>query len=228
MKSALIHIGPHKTGSTYIQKMMQTNAHLLAPSHEFFPKIDPLFEALQRFTTNIHSERDLEEWLQPIRNTSAELARSLTANKTLISSEDLLGPVPTMAGIKGLYPYLIQTSPAIRSGFKDGGVDTQFFGYIRDFHDWMRSVHAHKFWGHERPFAPCKFKENNDLPSNWVRFISEMRIALGPSGFVYRSYESDAAGGRFGSDLFRHFGLSDGFLNQMNWIEPVNVSRRSA
>ncbi len=228
MKSALIHIGPHKTGSTYIQKMMQTNAHLLTPTHEFFPKSDPLFEALQRVTINIHTERDLEDWLQPIRDTSAELARSLTARNTLISSEDLLGPVPTMAKIKGLYPYLIQTLPAIQAGFKDGGVNTQFYGYIRDFHDWMRSVHAHKFRDRERPFAPRKFKENNDLPGNWVRFISEMRIALGPSGFVYRSYEDDAADGRFGSALFRHFGLSDAFLDQMNWIEPVNVSRRPA
>lgn len=228
MKRALIHIGPHKTGSTYIQKMMKTNAGLLAPSHSFHPKSEPLFEALQRITINIHSPEDLSEWLQTIYDTSLELARSLTATNTLISSEDLLGPVPTMAGIHGLYPYLSHTLPEIQAGFDDGEVDTQFFCYIRDFHEWLRSVHAHKFRGRERPLAPRKFIQSNGLPNSWEGFIKNIQSSIGEPSFVYRSYESDAVGGRFGTDLFRHFGLPDAFLDQMDWIEPVNVSSRSA
>lgn len=228
MKRALIHIGPHKTGSTYIQHMMRRNAHLLAPSHQFFPKSDPLFEALQRMTINIHAQSDLTEWLQPIYDASYELARSLNANNTLLSSEDLLGPVPTMAGIEGLYPFLKYTMPAIQAGFDDAEVETQFFGYIRVFHDWLRSVHAYKFRERERPLAPRKFIKANKLPNTWDGFITQMTDALGPDSFVHSSYEGDAVNGRFGTDLFRHFGLPDPFLNKMNWIAPVNVSPRPA
>lgn len=228
MKRALIHLGPHKTGSTYIQHMMKTNAGLLAQSHSFHPKSDPLFEALQRITINIHSPADLPEWLHGIYETSLELARSLTATNTLISSEDLLGPVPTMAGISGLYPYLSQTLPAIQAGFDDGGVDTQFFCYIREFYDWLRSVHAHKFRGRESPIAPRKFIKTNALPNTWDGFIANMQTAVGKPYFVHRSYEKDAASGRFGTDLFRHFGLPNTVLDKMDWIAPVNVSQRSA
>jgi hypothetical protein len=228
MKRALIHIGPHKTGSTYIQKMMKTNAHLLAPSHQFLPKSDPLFEALQRITINIHTKQQLAEWLQAVYDTSLELARSLTAPNTLISSEDLLGPVPTTAGIAGLYPHLIHTLPAIQAGFDDGEVDTQFFAYIRTFHDWLRSVHSHKFRGRERPFAPRKFIKVNELPNTWDHFIADVQDSVGKDAFVYHSYEGDAVTGRLGSDMFHHFGIPDSVLDQMDWIEPVNVSRRSA
>ncbi len=43
MKRALIHIGPHKTGSTYIQQMMKVNADLFPDTHAAYPKSDPLF-----------------------------------------------------------------------------------------------------------------------------------------------------------------------------------------
>jgi len=228
MKRALIHIGPHETGAAYIQKMMETNAGQLAPSHSFHPKTDPLFDALQRITTNIHLAEDLSEWLQNIYDTSLELARSLTATNTLISGADLLGPLPTTAGIKGLYPYLSQTLPAIQAGFDDGEVDTQFFCYIRDFHEWLRSVHTQKFGGSGRPLAPRKFIKSNGLPNTWSGFIKAMQSSIGEPSFVYRSYESDAVGGRFGTDLFRHFGLPDAFLDQMDWIEPETVAPRSA
>ena len=217
MKRALIHIGTHKTASTYIQKMMETNADLFKDSHAILPKSDPTFEALQRLTINVHTPADLSNHITGIYETSVELARSLKADNTLLSSEDLLGPVPTLAGIGGLYPYLAYTLPAIQEGFDDGGVETQFYGYIREFRDWLRSVHAHKFRDRERPFAPRKFIERNALPNNWTDFIQRLQTGLGPTGFVYQSYESDAAAGRMGSALFRHFGITDTTLDQMEW-----------
>jgi hypothetical protein len=228
MKRALIHIAPHKTGSTYIQHMMKTNAHLLPASHQFLPKSDPLFEALQRITLNIHCTADLTQWVQSICDTSLELARSLTANNTLISSEDLLGPVPTLAGISGLYPHLSQTMPTIQAGFDDSEVETQFFGYIREFHDWLRSVHAHKFRGRERVMAPRKFIKANNLPNTWDGFITNMQTSLDKPNIVFRSYETNAQTGRFGTALFHHFGMRAGIMEKMKWIAPVNVSSRPA
>ncbi len=226
MKKALIHIGPHKTGSTYIQKMMQTNAHLLAPSHQFFPKSDPLFDALQRFTLGVHNSEDATNSLKTIHQTAYELGRSLTAPNTLISSEDLLGPVPTLAKIYGLYPFLHLTLPAIQAGFDDAEVETQFFCYIREYQDWLRSVHAHKFRDKKRTFAPRKFSRANGLPFAWDTFTETMYTALGKDAVVFRSYETDAVSGRLGADMFRYFGIPDAILDHMDWIEPVNVSPR--
>ena len=227
MKRALIHIGPHKTGSTYIQQMMKVNADVFPDTHAAYPKSDPLFSALQSLTINIHNTADLAQRLPAIHDTSTQIARNLTADNTLFSSEDLLGPVPTLAGVSGLYPFLGQTLPAIQSAFSTADIEVQLFCYIRDYDDWLRSVHAHKFRDRERPLAPRKFKNRNALPTDWADFIAQMRTNLGPTGFAYQSYESDAASGRFGSALFRHFGLSDDVLNQMDWIAPVNVSPRS-
>ncbi len=227
MKRALIHIGPHKTGSTYIQQMMKVNTDLLPDTHAAHPKSDPLFSALQSLTINIHTDVDLAQRLPAIRETSTQIARSLSAENTLFSSEDLLGPVPTLAGVSGLYPFVDQTLPAIQSAFLAAGVEVQFFCYIREYDDWLRSVHAHKFRGRERPFAPRKFKERSALPSDWVDFIARIRASLGPANVTNQSYETDAASGRMGSTLFRDFGLSEDVLNQMDWIAPVNVSPRS-
>lgn len=227
MKRALIHIGPHKKGSTYIQQMMKVNADLFPDTHTAHPKSDPLFGGLQSLTINIHSDADLAKRLPAIQDTSTQIARGLSANNTLFSSEDLLGPVPTLAGVSGLYPFLDQTLPAIQSAFLTEDIEVQFFCYIREYGDWLRSVHAHKFRGRERPFAPRKFKERSALPRDWSDFLARLRACLGPTGLAYQSYESDAASARFGSALFRHFGLSDDVLDQMDWIAPVNVSPRS-
>jgi hypothetical protein len=227
MKRALIHIGPHKTGSTYIQQMMKVNADLFPESHAAHLKSDPLFSTLQSLAINIRTHADLAQRLPAIQDTSAQIARGLNAENTLFSSEDLLGPVPTLAGVSGLYPFVDQTLPAIQSAFLAAGVEVQFFCYIREYDDWLRSVHAHRFRGRERPFAPRKFKTRSALPNDWADFIARLRASLGPANVANLSYETDAASGRMGSALFRVFGLSEGVLNQMDWIAPVNVSPRS-
>ena len=159
MKRALIHIGPHKTGSTYIQQMMKVNADLFPDTHTAHPKSDPLFGTLQSLTINIHNGADLAERLPAIQDTSTQIARGLSANNTLFSSEDLLGPVPTLAGVSGLYPFLDQTLPAIQSAFLTENIEVQFFCCIREYGDWLRSVHTHKFRGRERPLRRVNSKK---------------------------------------------------------------------
>lgn len=228
MKRALLHIGPHQTGADTIQTVMHANAHMLSASHQFLPTADPHFTELRRLTHGLRTPQDVAQNLQAIYDASFDLARSLGATNTLISSPDLLGPMPTMAGISGLYPFLEHTLPAIQAGFDDGEVDTQFFGYTRNYREWMQAIHAHKFRDRERTFAPRAFRKRNELPKSWKRFVKQVHASVGENSYIQRSYETDVVSGRMGTDMFRYFGIPQSVLDNMNWAPYAQeTSQRS-
>ena len=225
MKRVLFHIGPHKTGSSYIQRMMRVNRNHFPDSHRPVLEHEPLFGALHRATLGLMRPEQLPDHLPLISDIATELARSLDAENTLFSDEDLLGPLPTRHGINGLYPYIEQTLPLIHRACVAQGVEVRFFFYLRSYTDWLQSVHAYKFLKDTRGFAPKKFKARHQLPHNWTSLLARKNGAIGAENILYQSFEEDRATGRLGTALFRAFGLDDETLNTFEWIAPVNVSR---
>lgn len=194
-------------------------------SHRPVLASDPLFGALHRATLGLLRPEHLTDRLPLISQIASELARSLDAQNTLFSDEDLLGPLPTRHGINGLYPYLEQTLPLIHRACVAEKVEVRFFFYNRVYNDWLQSVHAYKFLAKTRSFAPKKFKARHQLPEDWTSLLARMNGSVGAENILYKSFEEDRATGRFGSALFRAFGLEDETLNTFEWIAPVNVSR---
>ncbi len=225
MKRVIFHIGPHKTGSSYIQRMMKVNADKFPETHEPILKNNPLFGALHNTMLSLHTDADVDERLPLIADIANELAKNVQADHTLFSDEDLMGALPTRHSVPGLYPFAPRTLATLQQTFAAHGMNVQFYHYMREYGDWMRSLHAFKFRNHPRPFAPRKFAERHKLPKNWLDHVERMDDALGFENIQYQSYEEDRATGRFGTALWRAFGLSDDVLDSFDWIDPVNVSR---
>lgn len=225
VKRVVFHIGPHKTGSTYIQRMMRVNRARFPESHRPVLKSAPLFGALHRASLGLLRPDQQADHLPLMFDIASELARNLDADNTLFSDEDLLGPLPSRHGIAGLYPYIDQTLPRIYNAFAAQGIAVQFFFYLRSYNDWLHSVHAYKFLKDKRSFAPKTFKARHQLPDNWTNLVNRMNASVGAENILYHSFEQDRATGRMGTALFRAFGLDDETLDRLDWIAPVNVSR---
>ncbi len=222
-----IHMGPHKTGSSFIQRRMVQNRALLGPQFQTVVQKDlPLFSLVEA----IHPIRTRPSAIgaaATIRERSRLLGKIFAeAENTLISSEDLMGPLPSRAGITGLYPFAEVIMPAIMQGFEQANAPFQFVFYRRNYGEWLRSVYRYRFrHAPDRAFAPKQFKKRHGLPENWDAFLVRLTEAVGAGHLRILSFEQDRASGHFGQGLFDLAGVSRAVQAQFAPLDPVNVSQ---
>jgi hypothetical protein len=90
MTKVFIHVGPHKTGSTYLQKQLRTNAEVLASHGVTYPDLrSPLFG-------HGRLARRLRGWGPAV--TRAELSALMDREALVLSSENLVLLSPSQLG----------------------------------------------------------------------------------------------------------------------------------
>jgi len=222
-----IHIGPHKTGSTFIQRRMVQNRQLFGHGFQTLVKDDVPVLSLIDAVYSLQTQDAALQAADTIRERAFLLGKMVdgTAN-TLASSEDLLGALPTRLGIAGVYPFAGITVAAMVAGLEQAGTAYQFAFYLRDYKDWLRSVYRFKFRDQpERGFAPVQFAKRNGLPANWDGVLARLNMAI-PAGKLHIiSFEQDRATGNFGQALFDLSGVARDVQAQFKPLEPVNVSQ---
>lgn len=216
LSKVIIHIGPHKTGISFIQRMMLDNLDLFPRNIRVLTKSEPMFRALvipaRRYATGHHDTLPL------ITQVAQDMARALRHDYLLMSNEDILASLPSRFLYNSLYGDAPTYLPAIQSAFRNVGHDVQFIFYVRAYSDWLHSLDRYHYQDEQdRPIAPKRYKERRNLPDNWK--------ALGIDGITFINYEADRTNGRLGTALFKMCGMTDADLDALNWIEPVNVSR---
>jgi hypothetical protein len=224
LSKLILHIGPHKTGTTYIQHMMVENRTRFPKTMQIIRKSDPLFYSLVRVC--VLQAKGEEDTTELISKLATELSQFVTKDYALASDEDILGPLPSRFIYNPLYGQAATFLPIIQSAVRATGNDIHFVFYIRRFHDWLHSLYRYTFADTpDRPFAPKKYKQKRALPDNWLTVRQSLQDSLGTDGISFVNYESDRATGRLGTALFKMCGLTDAELDTLNWIEPVNVAQ---
>lgn len=222
-----IHIGPHKTGSTFIQRRMTQNRHLFGRDYQTLVKVDlpvlSLIDAIYPLQTQAAALKAVDT----IRERAFLLGKLVAdTQNTLASSEDLLGPLPTRCGIVGVYPFAEITLSAMVSGLEQAGTPYQFAFYLREYKDWLRSVYRYKFRDQpDRGFAPLQFAKRNGLPASWGGILACLQQAVPAENLRILSFEQDRATGNFGQALFDLSGLPREVQTRFKPLEPVNVSQ---
>jgi hypothetical protein len=224
MSKVIIHIGPHKTGSSFIQAMMRQNLDRFPPHIRVWPKNEPIFNAMVQAC--IQYLNGQPQALDLISELAHEMGRNLTHDVLLMSNEDILGLLPNRRVQDTLYGGSLSYLPLIQSAFKDAGHDVQFVFYLRNYNDWLHSLYRYTY-AHkpDRAFAPKRYKARYNLPENWNSLRIALTETLGADGVTFINYQTDRSNGRLGTALFEMAGMTIAEIDALSWIEPVNVSR---
>lgn len=223
----VLHIGAHKTGTTYIQHTLEAGRAGLPLDFELVPRRLKELHALTAMAADAHDAPAAERMAPELRATAARLAaRFSRVGNLLISHEGLPGPLPGRQMLPGLYPFAQLLLPPMVAGLAEGGAEVSVVLYLREFRDWQASLYRYRFRDQpQRQYGPRRFAERTGLPGNWDGLLERLDAAL-PEGCLYVvSYEADRASGLLGRALYRHWGLDEAAIAALPRLAPKNVSR---
>ncbi len=226
MARVVLHIGLHKTGTSFIQKRTEANEALFPADIAYIPRAHPALSTLAGVVRSIRSHDQAKELETKIGRFSRRLARYCPPEGTvLISHEDLLGPVPTRNNITGLYPFVGDAIPVILENLRESGCTVEIVVYFRTYHDWLGSIFRHRFKNRpDRTFWPKPFKRYNHLPEGWQAFQQRLRNAVGETPLHMISFEEDRESGNLGTALYDIVGLPREVQARFSPMDPVNVT----
>ena len=146
-KRVVIHMGPHKTGSTALQKCLAAAGPDLARAGMHFLHD----EATHAAAIALASERFQAAEVQ--LSALSQVIAGLSAPCIILSQEDFAGPLPGRSGKRQTYPKLTRNLRILKRALRPHRV--QFVFFLRDETDWLRSCyHQHlkyrtRFWRFE-------------------------------------------------------------------------------
>lgn len=220
-----IHIGPHKTGTSTIQRMLKNNITLFAPELTVIPRNDLALSDLTQTCIWARTEKELNDSIGEIQKQARRLALSCRhRSKMLCSNEDLMGGLPCRRDEVGLYQLGAAKLKLISDAMEKTGCKVRFVFYTRDFAKWVPSLQRQLRQGATNYLPAEKFKKRAQFPDDWQELLNDLRAVLRPDQLHVLSFEDDACDGKLGADLLRYCGLSDAMLSQANWPDPVMVS----
>lgn len=229
VRRILIHIGAHKTGTTYIQHTMEANRAQLPLGFETVPRRHPDLHRLTAICASSQTDEAAQNAHAILRQHACRIGQRFNrVENLLITHEGLTGPLPGQPKFQGLYPKAHLLLPPIIEGLQDSDAEVSVIFYKRRFRDWQASLYRYRHRDHpERRYNQARFAERTGLPGSWDDFLDRLKAALPDIAVHVFSYEKDRATGFLGTALFRQLGLTDGQIAKMNRLPPKNVSRDS-
>ncbi|NNU79856.1 hypothetical protein HMH01_05310 [Halovulum dunhuangense] len=217
----VIHLGPHKTGSTTIQRLLSANRARLSPEVSVIGPRDPMLDRLSALARKGRRRPSAEALAARFAAESRRLARSCRhLPAVLVSSEDLLGPLPGRHGVRGLYPAAEQRLAQLEKAFAHDGAEIVFVFYQRPFEDWLGSVQRQLDHG-TKPISARSMIPDDD----WAPLLARLRAALSRGRLVTIDFAADAGPTRLGTALLDLAGVRAETIARLTWPRPARVAR---
>lgn len=184
-KQIVIHIGPHKTGSTALQQCLAANRDILARANVLFLHDSMTHDAAMLLAQESFDAAD--ERLRAI----AEVISSAKARTIILSQEDFCGDLPGRSRRKSIYPKLTKNLRMIARALQPHQVSFVFFEREED--SWLASCY-HQHLKHRTQFSSIdEFRKNFNEGLSWEQKLRKSRELFG-SRFISLPYRrvSDA------------------------------------
>lgn len=183
MKKVWIHLGPHKTGSTSIQRYLGHHADVLEKRYDtaYISKNETL--ELSR-SLKQRAWLDASEHLIKLRSRIV----STECQNIIVSDEDLSGDMPGRSGTKRVYPRIFEHSRLMLEAME--GFDVKFLFLRRDEDHWIRSVYI-QLLKHRQKFSSLdEFHDFLRFDDGWEGVTKKVKQRLGDQ-FCELSYVED-------------------------------------
>jgi len=181
MKTVHFHIGPHKTGSTAIQKVIRARGHLLESEYGLCAINES--DVVNRITRSLINGENQSATADLVQ--LAEICR-LKPGDCLISGEDFSGELPGRSMKRKPYPKLFENLNTIRKAFSK--FHCKFYFFIREPEAWLHSAYA-QILKHSTRYASFEeftaFLHTGEL---WENTLHKPRAKL-QSDFIEIPYE---------------------------------------
>ncbi|MEP1611196.1 MAG: hypothetical protein ABJL72_04660 [Roseobacter sp.] len=182
-KNVLVHLGPHKTGSTAIQKSLANYAKVLEQAQVcFFHTQEMHAAAVELANENFDSAEE-----QICRLSTA--ISDLKADTVILSQEDFCGPFIGRSAKRNIYPKLTKNLRILSRALRPHRVTFVFF--VRSEKEWLLSSYHQHLKYRTRFYRFQDFAEFYEHAFSWDAKLAKPREAFGES-FVTIPYKEDA------------------------------------
>lgn len=217
-KTVVVHIGPHKTGSTAIQAAASENGETLRELGIGFLHNKTTHEAAKLLG---QKEFDLaKEQLETV----AEQIKQAAEPTILLSQEDFSGNLIGRSGGRKVYPTLTKNMRLIRRSLAPNHVIFVFF--LRDEEDWLRSCYAQSVRHRDKLYDLEAFQQHVE-PFSWDNILERSRN-LNEIDLVTPIYQPEMARSGF-EDVLKCCGVNQAELSRFSFSTPrrnVSLQRR--
>ncbi|MBW7921800.1 MAG: hypothetical protein H3C51_06845 [Rubellimicrobium sp.] len=170
-RRVIVHVGPHKTGSSALQQCLSANRDALADAGIRFLHDGVTHQAAMQL-----AREDFDKAEENLRAISAAISR-LDAGTVILSQEDFAGDIPGRSLRQAIYPRLARNLRIISRALRPHAVSFVFF--LRNEDDWMRSCY-HQHLKHRTRFSDIgEFRAHFDQPLSWQDRMDELRATFG-------------------------------------------------
>lgn len=144
VKRVIVHVGPHKTGSTAIQQCLTANQSALDKLDIYYFHNDKTHNAAMLLAKEAFEEAEII-----LQEVSRQIS-DVTATTIILSQEDFCGDLPGRSRRKAIYPKFMKNLRIVARALKPHSVSFAFF--LRDGDDWLKSCY-HQHLKHRTLFS---------------------------------------------------------------------------
>ena len=186
----LVHLGAHKTATTFIQSQLANNRAELA--RKGFG-VAGIWVVRKRFTNPF----DRLSWFDPLwwwltrpilrRRLDNIMGRNRKGETFLLSDENLLGLISTNYWRGALYPWAGRRVGILRSLF--GGADAHYFLCIRRYPDYLTSSWLQMAAKGKPPPFDKYLEKFPPEGRGWAEIVADIAAVCGPSNLTVWTYD---------------------------------------
>lgn len=215
MKKLIVHVGPHKTGSTYIQGLLHKNRELLSSLNVSYPDVYYLYLGHHYLLNELNGRAEASEIRAKI------LDASNGAEACILSSENFISL--SLFGLNKL-----------KDAFPE--VEFNFIIYsrrpsLRLISRWHELVKQGSYQSMESYFCSHLFKPMQSREINISHYIKDLVQVYGENSFSLVDYETASSEGSMMDCFLKASGIenviedSNVVVNKMTGLEEIEVIR---
>lgn len=180
MTTLHIHLGPHKTGTTAIQRLMSDEASYVKQEFGLIYFDDQLIKEGARLL----NRSQIDE--AKILLSKAERLIDGSEGDILISNEDLAGDLPGRTGKRRPYPKLWENMKVLKESFSR--FDCKFYFFVRDPEYWISSAYHQLVKHRDRFHSLNEYKDFLKRSELWDEVLQKPRGKI-PGEFFEIAYQ---------------------------------------
>lgn len=191
----ILHLGVHKTATTYLQSLLAHNQKLLASKERFYWTLEqlrrPIATAISEASPGGGLKSTLRRNIAPRPSVSIDTLMDFAGvGYSIFSEENILGP--TNQSLDGtLYPNAARRLSSLSPLFRDREI--RLFLSLRDYADFLASLFVEAL-RHGHWLTPDQFMQANENPKGqWVNLVRSLCTVVPSAQITIWRYADFAA-----------------------------------